>query len=210
MLPFLITAACSYLLGSIPFGYLLVRILRGQDVRQTGSGNIGATNVSRTSPVLGALTLILDGLKGYLAVRVAVVIFNTTTLGSNDARLYPMMAVAALFAIIGHMFPVWLGFRGGKGVATAVGAFLLLAPYAVFAAIAVFLLVALSVRYISLSSMMAAATFPLFAWLFYRGYFSHLELVPVYLASVLVIARHHQNIVRLLSGTEPRFQRRLR
>src|ERR1700691_5562451 len=119
MTDFILTAAYSYLLGSIPFGYLLVRAFRGQDIRRTGSGNIGATNVSRTSKGLGALTLILDALKGLAAVVITRAVFpgNKTLLGA-----------AALFAIVGHMFPVWLRFRGGKGVATGLGSFVLITP----------------------------------------------------------------------------------
>src|SRR5512135_3900432 len=104
-----ITIAVSYLLGSIPFGYLLIKIFRGQDIRQSGSGNIGATNVSRTSPALGILTLFLDALKGFTAVAITRSLFPEHPL---------LMGVAALFSIVGHMFPVWLKFRGGKGVAT--------------------------------------------------------------------------------------------
>ena len=117
MFQFFLTAAFSYLLGSIPFGYVLLRIFRGQDVRQTGSGNIGATNVARSSPALGILTLLLDALKGAAAVAVTRALFPD-----------PMMlaAVAALYAILGHIFPVWLRFRGGKGVATGLGSFLML------------------------------------------------------------------------------------
>jgi acyl phosphate:glycerol-3-phosphate acyltransferase len=205
---FLLTAAISYLLGSIPFGYILFRIFRGQDIRQSGSGNIGATNVARSSPVLGMLTLVLDAAKGLAAVYVAAVIFGRTTFGYYDNRLYPMMSVAALCAILGHTFPVWLKFRGGKGVATAVGAFFLLAPYAILAAIGVFLVVALASRYVSLSSIVATVAFPMFAWLLYRGYFPLAGILTICAASALVIARHRQNIRRLLAGTEPRFQLR--
>jgi glycerol-3-phosphate acyltransferase PlsY len=113
-----------------------------------------------------------------------------------------------MFAILGHLFPVWLNFRGGKGVATAVGAFSLLAPYAMLAAIGLFLIVAVASRYVSLSSLTAAAVFPLFAWLLYRTRLSGLELLVMSMASVFIIARHHQNIGRLLSGTEPRFHLR--
>src|SRR5271165_4764555 len=112
---FLLIAAASYLLGSIPFGYLLVRIFRGEDVRQIGSGNIGATNVARKSPALGVLTLLLDAAKGAGAVGFAYLIFLKTTHSYFDFRLYPMMSVAAVFSVLGHMFPVWLRFRGGKG-----------------------------------------------------------------------------------------------
>src|SRR5215469_11214883 len=110
------TLVTSYLLGSIPFGYLLVRIFRGEDVRSSGSGNIGATNVSRKSPALGALTLLLDAAKGFFAVQIAG---KYSGFGAYDQRLDRVMAAAALLAIMGHMFPIWLQFRGGKGVATA-------------------------------------------------------------------------------------------
>jgi len=111
--------AVSYLLGSIPFGYLLVRIFRGEDVRQSGSGNIGATNVSRKSPVLGLLTLLLDAFKGSCAVWLASETLMRAFPGNIDASPYPALSVVAVCAILGHMFPVWLRFRGGKGVATA-------------------------------------------------------------------------------------------
>src|SRR5438552_18862797 len=118
MRDYFLVAFIAYLCGSIPFGYILVRIFRGQDVRATGRGNIGATNVARTAPALGVATLLLDGFKGFFPV---FAVLGRTA----DARL---VAVAALFAVAGHLFPVWLKFRGGKGVATAVGAFLALAP----------------------------------------------------------------------------------
>src|SRR5579884_2944013 len=132
--PALILTA-AYLLGSIPFGYLLVRIFRGEDVRKSGSGNIGATNVSRKSPALGALTLILDAAKGFFAVQVA----TYSGRASADPGYQRIMAAAALFAIVGHMFPVWLKFRGGKGVATALGAFLRFVPAAVGVAVIIFI-----------------------------------------------------------------------
>jgi len=208
MIPVLLTAASSYLLGSIPFGYILIRLSRGQDIRRSGSGNIGATNVARSSPGLGALTLVLDACKGLLAAYLAILIANRTRESSDDNRLYLMMSLAALFAILGHVFPVWLNFRGGKGVATAVGAFILLAPYAMLAAVGVFLVVVLVSRYVSLSSVAATAVFPLFAWFLYREYFSRFDIVVMCMTSIFIIARHHQNIGRLLSGTEPRFHLR--
>jgi acyl phosphate:glycerol-3-phosphate acyltransferase len=208
MIPVLLTAASSYLLGSIPFGYILVRWFRGQDIRRSGSGNIGATNVARSSPGLGALTLVLDASKGLLAAYLAMLMANRTMESYANNRLYLMMSMAALFAILGHIFPVWLNFRGGKGVATAVGAFSLLAPYAMLAAVGVFLVVAFVSRYVSLSSVTAAAVFPLFAWFLYREYFSGFEILVMCITSIFIIARHRQNIGRLLSGTEPRFQLR--
>jgi glycerol-3-phosphate acyltransferase PlsY len=203
----LIIAALSYLLGSIPFGYLLVRLFRGEDVRQSGSGNIGATNVSRKSPALGVLTLLLDALKGTCAVLLANAVFMRTAPGNVDASLYPPLSLMALCAILGHMFPVWLRFRGGKGVATSVGAFALLVPRATLAAFAIFMVVALASRYVSLASIISAASLPIFAWFSLRHRYSEdlLTLLPIAIASLLVILKHHGNIRRLLAGTENRF-----
>jgi|SRR5579863_144858 len=197
----LLILAVSYLLGSIPFGYLLVRIFRGEDVRRSGSGNIGATNVSRKSPVLGGLTLVLDAAKGFAAVQIAAAVSH---FGPYDPRLYRAMAAAALLAIIGHMFPVWLGFRGGKGVATALGAFLRLSWMAVLAMMVVFLVVVVISRRISLGSIVSAALFPVADWfLGLHPYLWNTALTAV--ASFLIIGKHHQNVRRLLSGQEPRF-----
>jgi glycerol-3-phosphate acyltransferase PlsY len=203
---YIVIAVTSYLLGSIPFGYLLVRVFRGQDIRASGSGNIGATNVARSSPKLGVITLLLDAGKGLLAVAHAMHMAHHHL--EPDQQLYFTMSLAALFAVIGHIYPVWLKFRGGKGVATAVGSFLLLAPEAVLGALAIFLLVVLSSRYISLGSVLAAACFPLFCWLFHRDRFSATALLLISLTALLVIVRHYQNLGRLFAGTEPRFQLR--
>jgi glycerol-3-phosphate acyltransferase PlsY len=192
-----LTAVVSYLLGSIPFGFILVRIFRGQDVRLTGSGNIGATNVARSSPALGILTLVLDALKGLAAVALTRAFFP----GRNV-----LAGMAALFAIVGHMFPIWLKFRGGKGVATALGSFALLAPKPLLVAAGVFIAVVLVFRRVSLGSILAIAFFPFLAWLLHDYGETRQMLVLMSLASVLIIARHHQNIRRLLAGTEPPFQ----
>jgi acyl phosphate:glycerol-3-phosphate acyltransferase len=196
----LATAALSYLLGSIPFGYLLVRIIRGEDVRRSGSGNIGATNVARKSRGLGVLTLLLDAAKGFLAVQVAALICRFP---EHDPRLYRAMALSALLAIVGHMFPVWLGFRGGKGVATALGAFLRFSAASVLIAVIIFFVVVLVSRRISLGSIVTAALFPVVASFFLPRDALILGLISA--AAVLIIIRHHQNIRRLLSGQEPRF-----
>lgn len=198
---FLFMALASYLLGSIPFGYLLVLIFRGEDVRQSGSGNIGATNVSRKSPILGALTLILDAGKGFAAVQLAATYWH---FGASDSRLRLMMAVSALLAIVGHMFPVWLKFRGGKGVATALGAFLRFSPLAVCIAIMVFIVVILISRRISLGSIVTAALFPSTVWLL-KGSKDPATLAVIGVSSLLIIVKHYQNVTRLLAGTEPRF-----
>lgn len=197
--------AAAYLLGSIPFGYLLVLIFRGEDVRRTGSGNIGATNVSRKSPVLGALTLILDAAKGFFAVEVAAY-FGT---GTSGLRITRLIAAAALLAIIGHMFPLWLRFRGGKGVATALGAFLRLAPAAVGIAVMIFVVVVLLSRRVSLASIVTAALFPATVWSLKLSK-DPAVLALIGLAALLIIVRHYQNILRLLSGEEPRFSLRSR
>ena len=196
-----IIAALSYLLGSIPFGYLLVRIFRGEDVRQSGSGNIGATNVSRKSPLLGGLTLLLDALKGSAAVGVGYVFSDRIPGGVLP---YREMSMAALVAVIGHMFPLWLKFRGGKGVATGLGSFVVIAPKVVLVAAGIFIAVVVLFRYVSLGSIIAVASFPLLVYEM-RAYGN----VPMALAfmtatSLLIIARHNQNIRRLLSGRENR------
>src|SRR5208282_706694 len=161
-------AAASYLLGSIPFGYLLVRIFRGEDVRQSGSGNIGATNVSRRSPVLGVLTLLLDALKGTGAVALSYLVADRMV----AIPALEQLALGALFAVVGHMFPVWLKFRGGKGVATGLGAFSLIAPKAVLIVVGIFIAIAAISRYVSLGSIVAVAVFPFMAWLTGRSYLS--------------------------------------
>jgi acyl phosphate:glycerol-3-phosphate acyltransferase len=196
----LLIAATSYLLGSIPFGFLLVHIFRGEDVRRSGSGNIGATNVSRKSPLLGVLTLLLDALKGTAAVVVSYKLADRT-----DAILtYEQMALAALFAVIGHIFPVWLRFRGGKGVATALGSFVLIAPKAVLVAAIIFITVTAISRHVSLGSIAAVAVFPVAAWTISRAHLAPAALVMMSLTSLLIIARHRENIRRLFAGTENR------
>jgi glycerol-3-phosphate acyltransferase PlsY len=198
----LVIAAISYLLGSIPFGYLLVRFVRGEDVRSTGSGNIGATNVSRKSPALGLVTLLLDALKGSAAVWLA---YRLSSEMADGGRSSLPMAMAAFFAVLGHAFPVWLKFRGGKGVATGLGSFLVITPRAVLIAICIFLVVLALFRYVSLASIVAVAFFPL---LVFRGdpHDSHDARAVMFMAaaSLLIVARHHSNIRRLIDGTENR------
>jgi len=205
----LFIAAVSYLLGSIPFGYLLVRIFRHEDVRQSGSGNIGATNVSRKSPALGALTLLLDALKGTAAVGVAYLIsggmISGGTIGSVEPR--QAMAVAAFFAVLGHVFPVWLKFRGGKGVATGLGSFILIAPKSVLVAAAIFVAAVMITRYVSLASILAVASFPLLVYEFRAYGNAAITLACMIITSLLIIVRHHENVRRLLAGTESRMGR---
>jgi glycerol-3-phosphate acyltransferase PlsY len=218
-----IIVVVSYLLGSIPFGYLLVRMFRGEDVRHTGSGNIGATNVARTgSKWLAIATLLLDALKGYLAVFVAGNLvkssgmFFTVLEPGNGGRpstltavsaIATLCALAALVAIAGHMFPVWLRFKGGKGVATAAGAFGALSPRAMLLALAAFALVVALTRYVSLGSMVAAATFPFFArWTTPPDRTNFWIAGLMGASSLLIIMRHKSNIRRLITGTEHRFR----
>jgi len=196
---FLLIAAVSYLLGSIPFGYLLVRIFRGEDVRLSGSGNIGATNVARKSPLLGAITLLLDALKGATAVAVTHHLARRMASGASATEY---LALAALFATVGHMFPLWLNFRGGKGVATGLGSFVLIAPKAVLLSGGAFIVIVLAFRYVSLASITAVAAFPIIAWR--MGELSSKALGLVTVSSLLIVARHHQNIRRLVAGTENR------
>jgi len=200
MSPLPVIAVESYLLGSIPFGYLLVLIFRGEDVRKSGSGNIGATNVSRQSPALGVLTLILDALKGGLAVVVVKKLIDPIGASAD----YEQLALASLFAVIGHVFPVWLKFRGGKGVATGLGSFLLIAPKAALSAAGVFFLVVIVSRYVSLGSLIAVASFPLLAYALYTNERAPMVLAVMTMTSLLIIARHRENIRRLFRGTESR------
>ena len=198
----LLVIAVAYLLGSIPVGYLLMRIFLKQDVRSVGSGNIGATNVLRSGGKgLGAATFLGDMAKGCAAVWVGGLI---GVLLAPDAAIRNMQALAALSAVLGHMFPVWLGFKGGKGVATGFGVFLVAAPWAALAAITVFALVLLITRHVSLASILGAASFPPFAWLLVRGERPPLFIAVQFAVALLIIAKHHENIRRLLAGTESR------
>jgi glycerol-3-phosphate acyltransferase PlsY len=192
----------SYLLGSIPFGLLIVKARGGLDIRSTGSGNIGAANVARNAGMLlGLLTLLLDAGKGYLGVWIAA--------RYTGGNMRWVMA-AAVAAVIGHMFPIWLRFRGGKGVATALGVFLLICPMAVAAAAGFWLLVVLFWRYSSLGSMVAAAALPALVYLFYapRHAPPNYVLLSTILISVLVLAKHYPNMARLVAGKEKRLNSR--
>ena len=203
----------AYLLGSIPFGYLIVRARAGADIRETGSGGTGATNVSRKAgKAAGVLTLVLDALKGAAAVVSARLILGLPLFAASEtsASVGWWIAAAAILVIVGHMFPIWLRFRGGKGVATGIGVFLVLAPFAVLAAGVIFLAIVFLSRYVSLGSITAAATIPLFVWL-QHGLISPVDnLWPTMFAAVIVAAliifAHRGNIQRLLQGTESQFK----
>jgi acyl phosphate:glycerol-3-phosphate acyltransferase len=189
----------AYFLGSIPFGFLIVKA-RGRDIREAGSGNIGAANVARSSgAAAGVLTLILDAGKGYLAVWIAA---RST---HSDQR---WMMGAALLAVIGHMFPVWLRFKGGKGVATGLGVFLPIAPMPLLAAVVLWILVVAFWRYSSLGSMLAAVGLPFFVHFLYAPRHAPPPSVTVgtILISILVLVKHRGNMERLINGTEPRLR----
>lgn len=218
----------AYVLGSIPFGYLIVRAKQGADIRETGSGGTGATNVSRSAGnVAGLVTLILDALKGVAAVVIAKLVLAGTVYvdrGYIDAQERilsgqtgrPLLqnaawwvAAAAIAVIAGHIFPMWLRFRGGKGVATGVGVFLVLAPIAVALAGVIFVLIVVVTRYVSLGSIVAAATIPLFI-LLQNMFIQPVDLPPLMTAAIgsaaLIIFAHRENIGRLIQGTESRFK----
>lgn len=197
-------ALVAYLLGSIPFGYLLVRFFRKEDIRQKGSGNIGATNVIRSGAKgLGAVTFLLDVLKGAFAVLLCGMV--ATRWGLAPAVRANIVATAALFAILGHIYTIWLGFKGGKGVATAFGVFLALAPWAALAGLAVFVVVFALSRYVSLGSILAAVAFPIFALLLPHPERTIWESAVLFLVPLIVIVKHRENIGRLLHGKEYRF-----
>ena len=204
MITYVVIAIFAYLCGSIPFGYILVRLFLKTDVRQTGSGNIGATNVARTGAKgLAVLTLLLDAVKGWVAVLIATLYVQRANPAGVDAHLLP--AFAGLFAILGHLYPVWLKFKGGKGVATALGVFIGLAPTPVGIVLGLFAVIVLLTHYISLGSILAAAAFPFVVYLVYRNQFPLTAYGIMGASSLLIIWRHRTNIQRLLSGTENRF-----
>src|SRR5450432_4018534 len=195
MNPWILSITIAYLLGSIPFGYLLVRIFRHEDIREQGSGNIGATNVARSGAKgLGVATLLLDMGKAYLAVVIAQHL---------APGMYDVAVAAALAAVLGHVFPVWLKFRGGKGVATALGVFIVLFPKALLVSLAIFILIVAVTRLVSLGSILAAIAFPIAAY-----FIQHPDpkaLIPASLVSLIIVVKHHENIRRLLAGKENRF-----
>ena len=198
----ILVLAGSYVVGSLPFGLLMAKLFGGGDVRKAGSGNIGATNVARVAGLVpGLLTLLLDAGKGWLAVWLAMRLLHGQALHA---------VLAGLLAMLGHCFPVWLSFRGGKGVATAAGVFLALCPAAMLAAVILFLLVAGFWRYVSLASIAAAAAIPLLVYLLWAPHFAPPRSVTVASLAIaaLVIYQHRGNIARLARGEEPKFSLR--
>lgn len=189
----------AYLLGSIPFGLLVAKVFGRGDVRKEGSGNIGATNVSRVAgPLAGILTLLLDGAKGAAAVLVA-------GRYSNDSAMW--MVIAGLAALVGHCFPVWLRFKGGKGVATAAGVYLALCPPAFLAGLILFLLAAGFSRYVSLGSVAAAVAMPLLMYFLWAPHHAPPPVITfgALAVAVLIVYKHDGNLQRLVEGTEPKF-----
>ena len=201
MNPWLLSIPLAYLLGSIPFGYLLVRAFRREDVRASGSGNIGATNVARSGgKALGVATLLLDFAKGAVAVLLAFFVVRHHSAFTRQ-EAFALATLAAVAAVLGHVFPVWLGFRGG-----ALGVFLVLVPLATLGSVIVFLLVFAVGRYVSLASIAAAVAFPILALSLF-AFPAPLVLFGYLFIPLLVIVKHHGNIRRLLAGTESRFGR---
>ncbi len=192
----------AYLLGSIPFGLMFARAFGTTDVRQSGSGNIGATNVARVAgPLPGVLTLVFDAAKGSLAVWLA------GRFADHSTRIVMLAGVAAL---LGHCFPVWLRFKGGKGVATGLGVFAALCPLAALAAAVLFAFVVLSLRIVSLASITAAAAMPLLVYFLWAPHHAPPLVVSfgTLFAAALIIYKHDANLQRLVEGTEPRFDSR--
>ncbi len=188
----------AYFLGSIPFGYLIVRASRGRDVRSSGSGNIGATNVARVAGKgAGLATFVLDGGKGYLAVWLAIHCFH------GSIR---WVMTAAVLAVLGHVFSCWLKFRGGKGVATGLGVFLPICWQAMAAAVALWIVVLAFWRYVSLASVAAAAALPFLVYAFYAPHHAPTLAVSVssVVVAVVIILKHSGNIQRLIAGKEER------
>src|SRR5215468_10214774 len=193
----------AYLLGSIPFGYLIVKLTSGADIRETGSGGTGATNVSRRAgKAAGVATLALDALKGAAAVLVARWL-------TGEPGTSWVVAAAAALAVVGHCYPVWLKFKGGKGVATGLGVFLAIAPWAALAALAVFIVVVWRTRYVSLGSIIAAAFLPLWVFLTHTWIEPVADFAPIMTAlcavSAVIIFKHSENIKRLMVGEENKF-----
>ena len=200
----------AYVVGSIPFSYLVVKLFAGADIRQLGSRNVGATNVARTFGKLpGIIALILDAAKGYAVVAIARWLTGRPEwplpIGSDPSPLHSQafwVTLCALIAVAAHMFPVWLRFHGGKGVATAAGAFLALDPTAIAAGLIVFLIVLLSTRFVSLASILATASIPVFLRFLTHAPFWTINISIV--IAILIIVKHHSNVARLTQGTERR------
>ena len=196
---YIIVAVAAYLLGSIPTGFLVAKG-RGVDLQKSGSGNIGATNAMRVlGKPMGIFVLLMDVLKGFAAVWLCnflLQIFNAPAAGLENYRI-----VAGIFAVLGHNYPCWLKFKGGKGVATTTGVYLALAPEALAVALAVFVLALLLTKYVSVGSILAAVALPAAVWFTKEDFF--LRMVTIALG-IMAILKHRKNIQRLMAGTESR------
>lgn len=203
----------SYLIGAVPFGYLLGKLVKGIDIRKEGSGNIGATNVTRVlGKWWGKLCFLLDFLKGGLPVMIAMWMIARQIV-PDPVGIFP--SLTAFAAVCGHIFPVYLGFRGGKGVSTAAGAIFALNPLVLLGAGGVWVFLFFATRYVSLASILAALSLPIFCILFnhlipseYWRSASRPELILFCLLAILTVVKHLSNIKRLLSGTESRFEKK--
>jgi glycerol-3-phosphate acyltransferase PlsY len=206
--PLIVVALIGYLIGSVPFGFLVGR-LAGVDIRRVGSGNIGATNVLRTlGKPYGYTVFLLDFLKGTAAVILSILVIDRVQPGSSKAEFAGILA--GVLCVIGHVYPVWLGFKGGKGVATTAGVLFGLMPLASLIVMLVWLLTFQITKYVSVASIGAALALPIAAFMVV-----HLRkasgLTPVYFAiclTVVIVWRHRSNIARLMKGTEPSFRRK--
>jgi len=207
ILSYVLTAVAAYLLGSIPTGFLVARA-KGIDIRKVGSGNIGATNALRVlGKPAGILVLLVDALKGWVAVRVVAMLiveqFSSPDVVGRDRVIAAI--VASLFAVLGHNYPCWLGFKGGKGIATSAGVLAALVPWALLIIFSAWLVLFAATRYVSIGSLAASAALPFATWLTTRDW----TLTAVTGAmGVLAIYKHKGNIQRLMNGTEPRFGRK--
>ncbi|HMO51388.1 MAG TPA: glycerol-3-phosphate 1-O-acyltransferase PlsY [Kiritimatiellia bacterium] len=200
-----VVLAAAYVLGAVPFG-LLIGKARGIDIRRHGSGNIGATNVLRVlGKPLGILTFILDALKGFVPAFFFVGLAGTFGLPALEPVVLSVLCGAA--AILGHNFPVFLGFRGGKGIATSAGVLIGIAPAAALTGVVAWVVVFFTLRYVSLASIIAAGAVAASGWWWYRDGTPVLPVVLTVLGG-LAIVRHQENIKRLLAGTESRFKRK--
>ncbi|OFW87312.1 MAG: glycerol-3-phosphate acyltransferase [Alphaproteobacteria bacterium RIFCSPHIGHO2_12_FULL_45_9] len=211
MFEIIISALIGYLLGSIPFGLILTKMCGYGDIRDIGSGNIGATNVLRTgNKKLAIATLLLDALKGAVAISIVKIMMPDSsvldcavpnTCGYTQATIYSATLITALFALLGHIFPIWLKFKGGKGVATGLGILLTLSWPTGLAAAATWVITAFLSRISSLSALVAVSLSPVFAYLFSQD--AKLTILCAIMA-IIIVSKHHTNIKRLLKGEEPK------
>lgn len=207
MVTFILIALLSYLMGSVPAGYIAGRFA-GIDIRRVGSGNIGATNVLRVlGKPYGYAVFLFDFCKGVGAVRVSILIINAAHPGNQESELVGIMA--GVLCVLGHTYPVWLGFKGGKGVATSVGVLFGLMPAAALTVLAVWFVTFQATKYVSVASIVAAVALPVTTAVMVR--FEKAGMPLVYFSAclaVVIVWRHRSNVSRLMKGTEPSFRRK--